>query len=305
MPTVVVIGGTGLIGQELVKSFLTDGYEVKVLSRSKSKVDEIFKGKVTPVEWSGKGYEELVPIINGCDVIVNLTGHTIAVPWTKSNKHKIWSSRINTTSIIAKAINACSLQPKTFVQASAVGYYSHNTLEQLNESSSKGTSFLSNLTDSWEKQAMLCASNTRVILIRTGIVLSKQGGFLPKIQVPIKFFVGATLGSGKQIIPWIHIDDHISAIKFLIFNTSAQGAFNLVSPRPVSLLKLMKTVGKKIRRPVIFKIPSFLLKLILGDMARETLLANQTVEPMKLEALGFEWKYPEIDDALNNLLIEP
>ena len=201
MPTAIIIGGTGLIGQELINTLLKDGYEVKALSRSKSKADKIFEGKVIPIVWNSKSHDELVPIINNCDLIVNLAGHTIAIPWTKSNKDKIWNSRINTTEIVASAINSCNKPPKVFIQASAVGYYSHNSLEQLTENSPKGSGFLSNLTDEWELQALKCESKTRVILIRTGIVLSNKGGFLHKIISPIKYFAGTILGTGKQIIP--------------------------------------------------------------------------------------------------------
>ena len=304
MKSAVIIGGTGLIGQELIKTLLEDSYEVKLLSRSKSKVDEIFEGKVIPIEWNGKSHDELVPIINGCDVIVNLAGHTIAVPWTKSNKEKIWNSRINTTGIIAKAINSCNNPPKVFIQASAVGYYSHNSLEQLTENSFKGSEFLSNLTNEWEQQALKCESKTRVILIRTGIVLSNKGGFLHKILTPIKYFAGTILGSGKQVIPWIHIHDHISAIIYLIKTEAAIGAFNLVSPNPVSLSEIAKTVGRMINRPVFLKVPAFLLKLALSDMAKETLLANQTVEPRKLKELGFRWRFANLEDALDDLLVK-
>jgi len=302
MPTAIIIGGTGLIGQELINTLLDDGYEVKVLSRSKSKADKIFGGKVAPVEWSGKNHEELASIINDCDVIVNLAGHTVAVPWTKSNKNKIWNSRINTTEIIANAINNCNNPPKVFIQASAVGYYSHNSLELLTENSPKGAGFLSNLTDEWEQQALKCESKTRVVLIRTGIVLSNKGGFLSKILSPIKYFAGTILGSGKQIIPWIHIKDHMSAIVLLINTENAEGAFNLVSPNPTSLSKITKTVGKTVNRPVFLRIPASLLRLALGDMAKETLLASQTVKPKKLEELGFEWRFADIEDTLENLL---
>jgi len=304
MPTAIIIGGTGLIGQELIKTLLKDGFEVKLLSRSKSKVDEIFGGKVAPVEWSGKNHEELTSIINGCDVIVNLAGHTVAVPWTKSNKNKIWNSRINTTEIIANAINNCNNPPKVFIQASAVGYYSHNSLELLTENSPKGSGFLSNLTNEWEQQALKCESKTRVILIRTGIVLSNKGGFLPKILSPIKYFVGTILGSGKQIIPWIHIHDHISAIVHLAKTESATGAFNLVAPNPASLSKITKIVGKTVNRPVFLRIPASLLRLVLGDMANETLLASQTVKPKKLEELGFEWRFANLENALDDLLLK-
>ena len=304
MPTAIIIGGTGLIGQELIKTLLKDGFEVKLLSRSKSKVDEIFGGKVAPVEWSGKNHEELTSIINGCDVIVNLAGHTVAVPWTKSNKNKIWNSRINTTEIIANAINNCNNPPKVFIQASAVGYYSHNSLELLTENSPKGSGFLSNLTNEWEQQALKCESKTRVILIRTGIVLSNKGGFLPKILSPIKYFVGTILGSGKQIIPWIHIHDHISAIVHLVKTESATGAFNLVAPNPASLSKITKIVGKTVNRPVFLRIPASLLRLVLGDMANETLLASQTVKPKKLEELGFEWRFANLENALDDLLLK-
>lgn len=302
MPTAVVIGGTGLIGQNLVNSLLANGYEVKVVSRSKLKVDEIFKGKVIAAGWNGSNSKELQAIISGIDVLINLAGHSIAVPWTKSNKSKIWKSRVDFTTIISTAINSCENPPRVYVQASAVGYYNYNSTEILNEFSPKGNGFLSNLVDEWEKQAMLCSSKTRVILLRTGIVLSSNGGFLPKILNPLKFYVGVTLGSGHQILPWIHIDDHIAAIQFLIEQKNAIGAFNIVSPHPVSLIELMKILGRKIKRPVFLKLPAFLLKLAMGEMAKEILLASQTIKPKKLEESEFEWRFADIDDALNNLL---
>ncbi|HNV52181.1 MAG TPA: DUF1731 domain-containing protein, partial [Tenuifilaceae bacterium] len=138
---------------------------------------------------------------------------------------------------------------------------------------------------------------------RTGIVLSNKGGFLPKILSPIKYFAGTILGSGKQIIPWIHIHDHISAIVHLAKTESATGAFNLVDPNPTSLSKITKTVGKIVNRPIFLRIPASLLRLALGNMAKETLLASQTVKPKKLEELGFEWRFADIEDALTNLLV--
>ena len=302
--TAAVIGGTGLIGRHLVDSLLKDGCAVKVLSRSRSKVGAVFRMGVTPIKWDGADEQELASILNGIDMVVNLAGHAIAVPWTKSNKAKIWNSRMVTAAAIAAAINRCDLPPRVFIQASAVGYYSHSSTDTLSEDSPKGAGFLSNLTAEWEHQAMLCSAKTRVALIRTGIIFSSKGGFLPKILNPTKLYAGAILGSGKQIIPWIHIDDHISAIRFLIMNPSAHGVFNLVSPHPVSFINLIKGIAKRVQRPVFFRIPSFILKLALGSMANEVLLSSQNVEPKKLKELGFEWKFLEIENALNDLIPE-
>ncbi|BDX38624.1 epimerase [Tenuifilaceae bacterium CYCD] len=303
MKSAVVIGGTGLIGRKLTESLLDEGYNVKILSRDKSKIEKIFGNSVIPAIWNGHNSEELASIINGSDILINLTGHSIAVPWSKPNKVKIWNSRVGITARIATAINLCKLPSKVFVQASAVGFYNHNSTDRIDEDSPKGIGFLSKLTAEWEKQAMRCSPRTRVVIIRTGIVLSNAGGFLPKILKPLKLYLGAILGSGKQIIPWIHIDDHVSAIKFLI-NSNANGAFNLVSPNPVSFSNLTKVIAKRVQRPVLFRIPSFILKLALGSMANEVLLSSQNVEPKKLKELGFEWKFLEIENALNDLIPE-
>ncbi|MGE0078906.1 MAG: TIGR01777 family oxidoreductase [Bacteroidales bacterium] len=303
MKSTVVIGGTGLIGRKLTESLLDEGYEVKILSRDKSKIEKIFGNRVIPATWNGHSSEELAAIINGSDILVNLTGHSIAVPWSKPNRTKIWNSRVGITERIAMAINRCELPPKVFVQASAVGFYNHNSTDRVNENSPRGTGFLSNLTAEWENRSIVCSAKTRVVIIRTGIVLSNAGGFLPKILKPLKLYLGAILGSGKQIIPWIHIDDHISAIMFLI-SSNANGAFNLVSPNPVSFSNLSKAIAKRTQRPVLFRIPSFILKLALGSMANEVLLSSQNVEPKKLKELGFEWKFLEIENALNDLIPE-
>ncbi len=303
MKSAVVIGGTGLIVRKLTESLLHEGYDVKILSRDKSKIEKIFGNRVIPSIWNSHNSEELASIINGSDIMVNLTGHTIAVPWSKPNKAKIWNSRVSITARIATAINRCKLPPKVLVQASAIGFYKHYSTDRIDEDSPRGTGFLSNLTAEWENRAIVCSAKTRVVIIRTGIVLSNAGGFLPKVLKPFKLYLGAILGSGKQIVPWIHIDDHVSAIMFLI-NSNANGAFNLVSPNPVSFSNLTKAIAKRVQRPVLFRIPSFILKLALGSMANEVLLSSQNVEPQKLKELGFEWKFLEIENALNDLIPE-
>ncbi len=237
------------------------------------------------------------------DVVVNLAGHSIAKLWTKQNQKRIRESRIYSTRAIAQAINACKNPPSVLVQASAVGIYPYNSQATINENSPIGKGFLADICENWENEAMACAERTRLIIIRTGVVLSNRGGFLPQIVTPIKHYFGALLGNSKQVIPWIHIDDHIKAILFLIENQSAKGVYNLTGPANDNLKTIAKTAAKLLKKPVYLNISAHILNLLPGNMAKEVLLTNQTVEPMKLKELGFTWTYSNIEQALQNLLV--
>lgn len=297
----IIAGGTGLIGSALVPLLLNDGYRVKILTRNAKKSKSHFDN-VEIVEWSGKPDNGLVSLLENSEVLVNLAGYNIATLWTKKNKRKIIDSRILPTQALAQAVNMCKNPPKVFVQASAVGIYPFNSDTILNENSPAGKGFLSELVSSWENEALACANATRLITIRTGIVLSDKGGFLPKIAKTTRYFMGAILGNGKHVVPWIHIADHVRAVKFLIDNQFAAGAFNLTAPALNSYSDITQAVASLYKRPVLFKVPSFILGLLPGNMADEVLLANQPVQPQRLVQLGFKWEYPNLPDAIVQLL---
>jgi uncharacterized protein (TIGR01777 family) len=297
----VVAGGTGLIGRWLIPLLVSDGYRVKLLTRNQSKVQSS-GSNVDVVEWSGKPDERLVSLLENTTAVINLAGYNIATLWTKQNRKKIVESRILPTRALAQAVNSCKNPPKVFVQASAVGIYSYNSSSFLTENSAVGNGFLPALVNDWENEALACANATRVLIIRTGIVLSSNGGFLPKIVRPTRYFVGAMLGDGENVVPWIHISDHVRAIKFLIDNPAASGAFNLTAPATNSYADIARQVAGFYHRPMLLRIPKFLLRLLPGNMANEVLLANQPVQPERLVQLGFKWNFPTLENAIVDLL---
>ena len=298
---VVVAGGTGFIASWLVPLLVNDGYRVKLLTRNPSKV-QVSVSNVETVKWSGKPDKALVSLLDNSTAVINLAGYNIATLWTKQNRKKIAESRILPTRALTQAVNSCKNPPKVFVQASAVGIYPYNSSSVLTESSTVGNGFLSSLVSEWENESLACANVTRVLIIRTGIVLSSNGGFLPKIVKPTRYFAGAMLGNGKNIIPWIHVSDHVRAVKFLMDNPTASGAFNLTAPAINSYADLARQVTGFYHRPMLFRIPKFLLRLLPGGMANEVLLANQPVNPERLLQLGFKWNFPKLENAIADLL---
>lgn len=300
---IILVGGSGLIGRHLVKMLLSKGYHPIVLSRNPEKAKSIFSNKVEVQQWDGKDTERLSSLINGTKGVINLAGETIAVRWTKKNKESIIKSRIDTTNTIASAILKCESPPEVLVQGSAIGFYNHNSSDQVDESSNPGNGFLSQVVILWEKAAMPIEGKCRLVIVRTGIVLSNDGGFLSSIVPTIKFFLGGWFGNGKQFVSWIHIDDYAKAIQFLLENKNCQGAYNLVSPNPVNSKKLVKEIGKKLHRPIWIPIPKFILKILLGNMVDEVILSNQFVIPKRLNDTGFVFKYNQIELAVKETFI--
>ncbi|NOU19744.1 MAG: TIGR01777 family protein [Bacteroidales bacterium] len=302
---IVIVGATGLIGQQLVRNLIHEGLIPVVLTRNLSKAKMLFDNDVQIQYWNRADISSLTAIINNSKAVVNLVGESVAMRWTKRKKELILKSRIDTTNAIVNAINDCSEPPEVFIQASAIGYYPYNSSNKIDEDGLAGDGFLSNVVMQWEQTAAKAESKSRLIIIRTGIVLSTNGVFLKEILRPIKLFIGGWLGNGKQLLSWIHIDDHVRAIQFLIDNTINKGVYNLVSPQPISYKLFVKKIGKIINRPIWMPIPTFILVLLFGRMANEVLLSNQNIVPSKLLSAGFKFKYSDIDFTLNNLIPKP
>ncbi len=294
----VIAGGTGLIGRALIPLLKEEGYKVVLLSRkvSKSQVEDVQR-----VVWDGRTPEKIVPILEGATVVINLSGHPVSSLWIKRNRRKILESRIFSTRAIVQAISQCSKKPLVYLQASAVGFYPSHSNNVLSEFSPMGEGFLAHVTKLWEEEAKACSS-VRVVLLRTGIVLSCHGGLLPKIVKPMRFFLGARLGDGSNVIPWIHIHDHVHAIKFLMENPDASGPFNLVAPAVNTQWDLLQHASKILNRKVFFKIPKVLLNFLPGNMTNELLIANQHVIPLRIIQLGFRFRFSTLPKALQNLL---
>lgn len=300
---IIITGGTGLIGRPLSAALAADGHDVTVLSRNPEKV----KGMAASVKlarWDGETAQGWGQLADGADAIINLAGEGIADGrWSDARKQRIRQSRIKAGKAVMEAISAAAVKPKVLVQSSAVGYYGTNTGDKLvDESCSPGNDFLSKVCFDWEMSTAAASRlGVRRPVIRTGIVLSNDGGAFPKLLLPFKFFAGGPLGSGKQWLPWIHIADEVRAIQFLLANEQADGPFNLAAPNPVTNAEMAKEIGAVMGRPAFLPAPGFAMKTVLGEMA-VMVLEGQRAVPARLQQLGFQFQYATLQPALRDLI---
>lgn len=300
---VLISGGTGFIGSALSRLLADNGYEVFVLTRSKRASK--FPG-VTNVKWDIDDDSSLLSEhINGCVAVVNLAGDNIASGrWSKEKKEKILFSRINSGRKLEKAVLESKNPPKVFVQASAVGFYGECGNEPVTEESPHGKNFLSNVALEWEKSTEKIESKgVRRIIIRTGMVLG-NGGALSKMLPAFKMGVGGPIGSGRQGVSWIHLDDEIAAIKFLIENEQCKGVFNLTAPSPVTFNRFAKTLGSILGKPAFMRVPAFVMKMLMGQMAQEVLLSGQFALPKRLIESEYHFEHVDIEAALRDILVQ-
>lgn len=300
---IIITGGTGLIGRALCPLLLADGHLLTVLSRNPDESRGMPNG-VRIEKWDGKTTEGWGHLVNGADAIINLAGAGIADrTWTASRKQLIRESRIHAGLALQKAIQAASQKPTVLLQSSAVGYYgARDDDEIITEDAAVGADFLAKVCFDWEMStAPVTRMGIRRPILRTGIVLSHDGGALSKMVLPFKFFAGGPLGNGKQWMPWIHITDEVRAIKFLLDHPQADGPFNLVAPNPVTNKEFSDILGATMRRPAVMPAPSFAMKTLLGEMAT-IVLDGQRVVPQKLEAMGFAFTYPTLRAALRDVI---
>jgi uncharacterized protein (TIGR01777 family) len=300
---IIITGGTGLIGRPLSAALAADGHDVTVLSRNPDKVKNPVAG-VKLAAWNGQSAEGWGHLADGAGAIINLAGEGIADGrWSDERKQKIRTSRTLAGKAVMEAISTAAVKPKVLLQASAVGYYGTNTGDkQVTEAASPGSDFLSKVCFDWEvSTAAASRLGVRRPVLRTGIALANEGGAFPKLLLPFKFFAGGPLGSGKQWLPWIHIDDQVRAMLFLLHNEQADGAFNLAAPNPVTNSEMAKQIGEVLGRPAFVPAPGFAMKTALGEMA-VMVLEGQRAVPAKLQALGFQFKYDTVGAALRNLL---
>lgn len=299
---IIITGGTGLIGKALCPLLLADGHLITVLSRNPDSARGMPSG-VRIEDWDGQTTEGWGHLVNGADAVINLAGAGIADrPWTAQRKQTIRESRIRAGLAVQKAIQQATQKPKVLIQASAVGYYgARHDDEIITEATPAGTDFLAKVCFDWEMSTVpVTKMGVRRPIIRTGIVLSKEGGALSKMVLPFKFFAGGPLGSGKQWMPWIHITDQVRAIKFLLDNPRADGPFNLASPNPVTNKQFGEILGATMRRPSFMPAPAFAMKTVLGEMAT-IVLDGQRVVPQRLEELGFAFTHPSLRETLSEM----
>jgi uncharacterized protein (TIGR01777 family) len=295
---ILITGASGLIGTRLIKNLLEKGHRVSVLSRQNSN----FKG-VSTFNWDIDKQLIDLKAFEGIDTIIHLAGAGIADKrWTKQRKQEIVDSRIRSTQLLYHTIDAIKAPVKTFISASAVGYYGDRNDKILHEESESGTGFLADCCKQWEAAVDEgLKSGIRVVKLRIGIVLSKQGGALSELARPVSFFVGAPLGSGKQWMPWIHLTDLVSIFEKAIENSDYSGTFNACTPYPVTNYEFTKILANKLFRPVWpVNVPEFVLKTMLGEMS--TVILNSTrTSPQKLMDLGFRFRYQGLDAALSEI----
>jgi uncharacterized protein (TIGR01777 family) len=297
---VVISGSSGLVGKALITSLTADGHDVYRLVRSQPKSSK-------DIQWDPQAESMDKSSLEGADVVINLAGESIASgKWTNDKMDRIRQSRVRGTTLLANTLNELEAKPKVLISASAIGYYGDRGNEILIEESPVGPGFLASVCREWERAASIATKGgIRVVQMRIGIVLSKDGGALAKMLPPFQMGAGGPLGSGKQYMSWIAIDDLVSAFKHAIETESLSGPVNLVAPNTVQNIDFTKSLAKVLGKPAFFPVPGFVLAVALGRMADELLLTSQRVEPKKLLHSEFHWKYAKLEDALKQALAAP
>lgn len=304
---VIIAGGTGLIGRQLTKELAQHGYEVIILSRNPDKVISVPKG-VEVVAWDGVSSQGWGDLVNEVQAVVNLSGESVSggglfpTRLTEERKKRIRDSRILSGKALVEAIDAAGVKPQVFVQSSAIGYYGFHEDEKLNEDSPPGDDFFAEWKD-WEKVSEPVEEmGVRRVIIRSGINFSTgSGSALNPLVLQFRLFAGGPIADGKQYISWIHEADEARAIRFLIENEDAHGAFNLTAPNPATQAEVGRAIAKTLGRPYYLPAPEFAFDLAFGEIAA-LVTKGQRVMPERLLEQGFEFQFPEVELALQDLL---
>ncbi|MFO0676581.1 MAG: TIGR01777 family oxidoreductase [Polyangiaceae bacterium] len=301
---VVVSGGSGFIGKQIVSELLRAGHRVTVLSRDPSRARAAGDPRATFALFSPSQTFE-VGTFDGCDAVINLAGEGVAdARWTDARKAILRSSRIATTTALARAVAALAEKPKVFVSASAIGIYGfREDGSTSDESDHHGSDFLATLCEEWEAAAEPArAAGIRVAHPRIGIVLGTGGGALKEMLPPFRAFAGGPLGSGEQFMSFVHEHDAVRAILFPLETEALAGPYNVTAPSPVTMDTFARTLGKVLGRPSVARVPAFVLRTILGEERANIVLAGHRVVPARLESLGFRFEHPALEGALRDLL---
>jgi len=293
---IVIAGGTGFLGAALASRLSGDGHDVVVLTRQPSHARDSFRA----VHWDPDGGAgSWATEVDGAHAVVNLAGQSIAAGrWSAARKQTILDSRLRATRSLVEAIRGARTPPPVLVSGSATGYYGPRDDERLSEDAGAGSDFLARVCSEWEAEASRAATPaTRVAVLRTGLVIERDGGALPKIAPPFKLGVGGPLGSGRQYWPWIHRADWVDLACWIMRTPQATGPLNATAPAPVTNAEFSQALGRAMHRPSWMPAPAFALRLGLGEMADALLLSGQRAVPAKAERLGFRFRYPDIDGA--------
>ena len=295
---ILISGASGLVGKHLIPTLKAKGHEVhRLVRKTPNSSDEI--------QWDAeKGLSEAEQAkLEGFDAVVHLAGDNVASEnWSDEKKRKIKESRVVGTRVLVDALKSLQNPPKHFISASAIGFYGNREAEVLTEDSAKGEGFLPDVCGAWEDESKKAEGFARVVCMRIGVVLAKDGGALEKMLTPFKFGVGGTVGSGKQWMSWIALDDLIKAVHFFLENENLDGSFNLTAPNPVTNEEFTKALGTVLNRPTVLPIPEFAIKMLFGEMGETLLLQGTRVLPKRLQDAGFEFEFDNLEDAMKSVL---
>lgn len=298
---ILISGATGLVGTALTHYLRNKGHQIHVLQRNDSGA---------PLTWQPNKHQIFLDPKQHYDAVINLNGVNIGdKPWSKQRKLDIIQSRVDSTRLLTETIAALPNPPSVFINASAIGFYGNSEPNESNapvtvdESSPAGNDFLAEVVTTWEDSASaLLNTEIRTVFIRSGVIIAKQGGALAKMLLPFKLGLGGRVGSGKQYMSWIALEDELRAIEFILNNAQIHGAINLTSPNAVTNKEFTSTLAWYLNRPAIFPMPEFMVKLLFGEMGELLLLGGANVKPTVLLDNGFVFKYPELDKAFDAVL---
>jgi uncharacterized protein len=302
---VIIAGGSGLIGRAVAGALAAAGNEVVVLSRDPDRVRGLPAG-VRAARWDGHSAAGWEALLEAGSAVINLAGEAIAAGrWTEERKRRIRASRVDAGRAVVAAVRLAAeagRAPAVVLQASGIGYYGDAGDREVDEDSPPGADFLAEASVAWEaSSAEVEALGVRRVVLRTGVVLDRDGGALPKMLPPFRLGLGGPLGGGRQWFPWIHMADEVGAILFLLAAEAASGPFNLCAPRPVRSRDFARALGKQLHRPSILPVPAPALRLALGELAA-ALLGGQRANPRRLLAAGYRFRFPDLPEALADLL---
>ena len=303
---IVIAGGTGFIGRHLCQTCINNNHEVTVLSRNPAHAHRLLPKKVTVTEWNGLTWGALEQTLNGKDALINLVGEPIAdARWTPSRKQLLRSSRIDTTRLLVDAIIRIPKRPMTFINASGVGFYGPQDANAVSEGFPVGKGFLAELCVEWEREANRAEEyGLRVLNLRIGMVLGKDGGALSKMVLPFRFFLGGPILPGTQPVSWIHQEDLSRLTEWLLGQPHVSGPVNAVAPESATMNEFCRTLGKSMNRPSWLPVPGFALKVGLGELAT-VMTTGQHVTPQVAQQEGFTFSYPTLEQALHSIFEEP
>jgi len=299
----LITGGTGFVGTRLLKKLKESGHELVVLTRHPEKAKKSDNVGATFHRWDGISEDIPAEAFNGIEGVISLMGENIANKrWSDTQKKKLEDSRVKANLKLVEGIEKnCSSPLKVYIGSSAVGIYPTNSAEVLKENSGLGDSYLAGLCKKWEDAHNSIKNTERKVIMRTGVVFGPEAGALAKLLPIFKLGLGGPIGNGAMIMPWIHVDDLVKAIVVFVNESNYEGTYNLVAPNPCSNAVFTKALASAVKRPAIFPVPSFMLKLLMGEMST-IVLDSQNIHPEKLIQDGFKFDHPQVDEALKSMM---